>query len=106
MCKSFHRLSSLTVLTESVTERLVYSYWFHLSFDLNKGHTSASFITCGNKPSDRDLFTHMVMGLTTLSFICFKRTLFMLSCPLLFLFGNAFIRDLSSDSVMGVKNRL
>ena len=30
----------------------------------------------------------------------------MLSCPLLFLFGNAFIRDLSLDSVMGVKNRL
>ena len=30
----------------------------------------------------------------------------MLSCPLLLLFGNAFIKDLSSDSDMGVKNRL
>ena len=67
---------------------------------------SASFITCGNEPSDRDLFTHIVMGLTTLSFICFKRTLLTLLCPLLFLFGSAVIKDFRSDSVIGVRNRL
>ena len=30
----------------------------------------------------------------------------MLSCPLLLLFGSSFIKDLSSDTVMGVRNRL